>query len=317
MNTSPFLALLGSSLLLLACDNANKSEAKPSSNAKASVAAGTESKARAKSKPGPADAKPSKADAPPAEATPAAEDPLALTEVTPDGFWPIKVPKGAKPGPKTDTLAMYGMRDGDLSIQVKVFRGGGQKKLAKAKKWAGLEMANSEIVEAKEVAKGIFEVVMDRKSDGFKTVVMYGKDDRMVCYGTKVEVSLLKTICSSFPGAPAPTDEAPAAAEPAAEAEDNAAEADSGGGGAHHCDLIKPIATCFQWELAAAAVGPKKEFCEGSGGKFVAGACPAKGDLGTCVLKGDKDIHYYGKKFNPASADKECTGMRAGSWTAK
>ncbi|MEM6991866.1 MAG: hypothetical protein AAF721_15265 [Myxococcota bacterium] len=314
MNTSLFCALLGSSLALAACDNAGKSEAKPGSAAKASVAAGDESKAGANSKSDPPSAKPTKADAPAAEPAPAAEDPLALTEVTPEGFWPIKIPKGAKPGPKTDTLAMYGMRDGDLNIQVKVFRGGGHKKLAKAKKWADMEMANSEIVDAKEVAKGVFEVVMERKSDGFNTVVMYNKDDRMVCYGTKVEVSLLRTICSTFPGAPAPSDAAPAAAEPVAKDEGAGAPA---GGGAHHCDLIKPIATCFQWELDAAAVGPKKEFCEGSGGKFVAGACPAKNDLGTCVLKGDKDIHYYGKKFKPASAEKECTGMRAGSWTAK
>ena len=42
---------------------------------------------------------------------------------------------------------------------------------------------------------------------------------------TKVEVSLLKTICSSFPGAPAPTDAAPAAAEPAAEADADAERA--------------------------------------------------------------------------------------------
>ena len=311
MNTSLLCTVLGSSLLLLACDSASKSEAKPTATAKSGVQAEPEAKADSAV----AKAKPSKADPAPPTGAAADDDPLALTEVTPEGFWPIKVPKGAKQGAKTDTVVIYSMRDGDLNVQVKVFRGGGQKSLAKAKKWAGFEMANSEIVEAKQVAKGVFEVIMDRKSDGFKTVVMYNKDDRMVCYGTKVELSLLRTICSAFPGAPAPSDLA-AAPTPTVPS-DGGTAADAKSEGAHHCDLIKPIATCFQWNLAADAVGPKKEFCEGSGGKFVAGACPAKRDLGTCVLRGDKDIHYYAKKFKAGSAEKECTDARSGSWTAK
>lgn len=259
-----------------------------------------------------ASAKTAEAEPPTPTPTAAAEDPLALTQVTPEGFWPIMVPKGAKEGVKIDTMVTYGMEDGDLNLQVKVFRGGGQKSIAKAKKWADLEMAGSEIVEATKVAKGVFQVVMDRKSDNIETVVMYNKDDRMVCYGKTVELSLLKAICSSFPGAPAATDVASA---DSAAAEDESTAAASGTT-VHHCDLIKPISTCFQWELAADAVAPKQEFCEGSRGKFVEGACPAEGDLGTCVLRGDKDIHYYKKKFKPASAEQECTAARSGAWTA-
>lgn len=265
------------------------------------------------SPPAAASAKTVKAEPPTPTPAAAAEDPLALTQVTPEGFWPIMVPKGAKEGVKIDGLVTYGMEDGDMNLQVKVFRGGGQKSVAKAKKWADLEMVGSEVVEATKVAKGVFQVVMDRKSDNIETVVMYNKDDRMVCYGKKVELSLLKTICSGFPGAPAATD-VPSVDSAAAEDEGTPA---ASGATVHHCDLIKPIATCFQWELAADAVGPKQEFCEGSRGKFVEGACPADGDLGTCVLRGDKDIHYYKKKYKPASAEKECTAARSGAWTAK
>ncbi len=108
-------------------------------------------------------------------------------------------------------------------------------------------------------------------------------------------------------GAPAVADAPPAPGAAAA-----------GGGDAHHCDLIKPIGTCFQWQVDAEAAKGKKEFCEGSHGKFAAGPCPAKGDLGTCVLRGDKDIHYYSTKghYKAKSAGDECTGMRAGTWTA-
>ncbi len=96
-------------------------------------------------------------------------------------------------------------------------------------------------------------------------------------------------------------------------------KAKESGGKAHHCDLIKPISTCFQWEVDAEAAKGKKEFCEGTKGTFSEGACPAEGDLGTCVLTGDKDIHYYTTeaRFDATKASEECTKMRAGTWTAK
>lgn len=110
------------------------------------------------------------------------------------------------------------------------------------------------------------------------------------------------------PKADAKAKEAPAKAAPAKPA-----------GAPHHCNTLKEKGTCFQWSLEDAGIAAKKTSCEATKGAFGPGACPSEGDLGTCVIKGDKDIHYYSThgqyQLGPASA--ECTMLKKGVWTDK
>jgi hypothetical protein len=110
--------------------------------------------------------------------------------------------------------------------------------------------------------------------------------------------------------------ETPAAAEKEKEAPQ---EPEKPAGDPHHCDLIKATGTCFEWTLAADAAKAKEEFCTSSKGAFAASPCPADGDLGTCTLTGDKDIHYYDTHghYQASPAMTECTALKRGNWTAK
>jgi hypothetical protein len=129
---------------------------------------------------------------------------------------------------------------------------------------------------------------------------------------------LLAAGCDTQANASAKSDskEAPAAAEKEKEAPK---EPEKPAGEPHHCDLIKATGTCFEWTLAADAVQPKEELCTSSKGTFSAGACPGDGDLGTCTLTGDKDIHYYDTHghYQASPAMTECTALKRGSWKAR
>jgi hypothetical protein len=89
-----------------------------------------------------------------------------------------------------------------------------------------------------------------------------------------------------------------------------------------HCDVIKTLSTCTDYDEKAFTLGEgfMKGACEAMSGKWTQGTCPTEKLLGTCAIEGGQHKRYYAEgtlSYKVEDAAKDCKDLSNGTWTAK
>lgn len=88
------------------------------------------------------------------------------------------------------------------------------------------------------------------------------------------------------------------------------------------CNNAANISTCTDLSGDAFALGEslQRSMCEAANGTFAMNtACPTENRVGSCRIEGGQVRRYYSTgnlAYEAATAQSDCTGLYAGTWTA-